>query len=77
MFSLKPHEYVKKRGGSTLKVRPYVRIKVGEDPPVFIQDGTYYFEDGNKIDTKDVSAEVKEVVAKLTDQAKKECGLIK
>ena len=78
-FTLKPHEYVKKRGGSALlKVNPYVRIRAGEDnTPIFIQGGVYYYEDGEKIDPKDVPDEVKAVVSKLSDKAKKDCGLIK
>jgi hypothetical protein len=77
-FTLKPHEYVKKRGGSFLKVNPYVRFRAGDDtPPIFIQGGNYYYEDGEKIEPKDVPESIKAQVNKLTDQAKKECGLIK
>ena len=78
-FTLKPHEYVKKRGGSALlKVNPYIRIRAGEDtPPIFIQGGVYYYEDGEKIDVKDLPDGIKDAVAKLSDKAKKDCGLIK
>jgi hypothetical protein len=78
-FTLKPHEYERRRGGSVVaKARPYIRLKSGEDsPPIFIQNGVYYYEDGTQIDKKDLPEWVEKEVSKISEKAKKECGLLK
>lgn len=72
MFDMKTH-HVKMRSGRPIvsQVTPHVRLKRGEDPPVFIQGGKFYSEDGAESHPDWLDEEV----AKLTTKTKIEVGL--
>lgn len=75
-FTLRPHEYrTDKRTGKHMLVRalPYIRLRNGDEPPVFIQEGTFYTESGDKIETP--PAWVHSQLENVTDRAKREVGL--
>lgn len=73
-FSLKTHE-VKTRAGRTISVRsrPYARLTNGDAPPVYVQEGTFYSEGGEKYDP--VPDWVPEALEKITSKVRVEVGL--
>lgn len=70
-FTLRPHE-VKTRGGQPILVRdrPYLRLRAGDDPPIFIQGGKFYYENGQEVsEVPDwVMEKLKEVQPKVREQ---------
>lgn len=52
-FSLKTHEFRRVSGSNTrvlTRIRPYIRVRNGEDPPLYIQEGRVYSESGQEVD---------------------------
>lgn len=75
-FDIRTH-IIQNRGGRQVltSVNPNVRLKHGDDPPVFIQGGRFYSEDGAEYDEATIPGWVEEEVRKLTPQVRKEVGL--
>jgi len=76
---LKTHFYVKEqRNGIPVqklaKVVPYIRIKSGNLPPVFVKNGGIYSEDGKPY--SDVPAAIWDEARKLTPKARLSVGLV-
>jgi hypothetical protein len=74
-LSLRPHEYrTDKRTGRNILTRmnPYVRLRNGDDPPVFLQGGKLYDEGGTEI--KKAPPWVVEHMKVMSDKAKREVG---
>lgn len=73
-LSLKPHVYKTKDGVPTLtRVEPYVRLSSGEGPPIFIQNGAFWTEGGERV--SDPPGWVEDAVDRLDDRTKEEVGL--
>lgn len=75
-FDMKTHN-VRTRGGKQVltQVNPHIRLKHGDDPPVFIQGGHFYSEDGSEFTKETLPGWVAEEVRKLTPAARKEAGM--
>ena len=82
-FTLSPHEHKQKAGDKfnagerhrSLQVRHYVRIQLEGSPPVFIQDGKYFWEGGEVIKPKDMPKGIQVEVDNMTEQARRDVGL--
>ena len=80
MLSLKPHEYRKQPDSSSAvltRLNPYIRLRQlgGDEPPIFIQGGLFFYEGGQEIPKAKLPAWVLEELKKLTPKARKEVGL--
>lgn len=75
-FDMKTHN-VKVRAGKQvlIRVNPHVRLSHAGYPPVFLQDGRAYAENGEEY--KPIPGWVKEEIAKLSDATKRETGFAK
>lgn len=73
-FTLRPHE-LKTRGGQTILVRdrPYLRLRQGEDPPIFVQGGKFYFENGQEVE--ELPDWVVEKLKQVNPEVRKQIGL--
>jgi hypothetical protein len=62
---------------SLVQCDPYIRLKQlgGDEPPIFIQHGQFYYEDSTVVDKAKLPEWAKEQVAVLTPAARKEVGL--
>lgn len=85
MLTLRVHDYQTRKGGQSAvltHLRPYVRLRVRleedvDEPPIFIQGGHYYTEDGKEIAKDKLPKWVEGEVAKLSAGCKKDIGLTK
>lgn len=73
------HDYEKGPGNTVVmkRINPAVRIRwsAGE-PPIFIQNGEFYAEGGQRVPRKDLPEGFWKEAARLSQEAKRECGLV-
>lgn len=62
-------------GMRLIRSNPYVRLRKGDDPPIFVQSGIAYWEDGKLVETMPEWFE--EEAKKTTARVQKETGLDK
>lgn len=76
-LNLQPHTFRKAKGGGQVLTRtvPYIRLRVGEEPPIFIQGGKFFYEGGSALAEKDIPKWVAGELKKISEQAKREVGL--
>ena len=76
-LNLNPHKFVNRNGQSELQsVDYYIRLSQGHQA-VFIQRGRFYSEGGPELTKDQLPDWLNADIAKLSPQAKKDCGLIK
>lgn len=80
-FSLtKVHEYVRVPGTQEvrlIKTRPYSRLRSGDTPPIFVQEGKFYSEAGDEYPREAVPAWVRGQLMIKNDQGLAEIGLMR
>lgn len=76
-LNLKPHVAKPNGMGQMVLIRsqPYARLKVGEDPPVFIQGGKYYGEGGPMLEDDELPPWLDDEIARMRPGARQEVGL--
>jgi len=76
-LNLKTHEVTvnKATGEATgVRVTPYIRLCEGDGPPIFLQNGGYFYEGGEEVPDKDVPDWLEELQGKCKPEALKACG---
>ena len=73
-FTLKPHEWQRTKKGTAVLVRsnPYIRLRQGDDAPIYAQGGKFYTDNGEVIEK--VPPWVFQQMKTLTSEVKKEAG---
>lgn len=75
-FTLQTEEYAMKKGRPVrIRNTPYVRLCLADNPPVFIQHGKFYYENGQELSESDLPEWVSNELAKLSHDARQEVGL--
>lgn len=73
----KVHDYTRVPGSTEVRLvgtHAAVSISANGCPPVFIQDGNFYYANGERV-SMPLPLELQAEVDKMTDAAKKECGI--
>lgn len=75
-LSLKTHDVtVNKQGEATgTRVTPYIRLCEGDGPPIFLQNGRYFYEGGEEVPSKDMPDWVEVMQDKCSPAVLKACG---
>lgn len=75
-FSLRTHITKMGRGETVVaRVTPYIRLRSGENPPIFVQGGAFYWEGGQRVKDADLPDWVEPELDKLTPEVRREAGL--
>jgi hypothetical protein len=75
-LNLKTHDVtVNKQGEATgIRVTPYIRLCEGDGPPVFLQNGGFFYEGGEEVPKGKVPDFVFDLMKKCDPEALKACG---
>jgi hypothetical protein len=74
---LKTHDVtVNKATGEAIgtRVTPYIRLCQGDGPPIFLQNGTYFYEGGEEVPKGDLPDWLEELQGKCSPEQLKACG---
>lgn len=75
-LDLKTHHVdVNKQGEAiSTRVTPYIRLMQGGGPPIFLQDGRFFYEGGKEVPDKDLPDWVEEQMESCSKEQLKACG---
>lgn len=76
-LNLRPHSLVKRKGVVVVgeQVSPYVCLRNGDEAPVYIQGGHFFWAGGEEVPQKDVPKWAIEAANGLTEETRREVGL--
>lgn len=77
-LNLQPQTFKTTKKGAVILTRsqPYIRLRSGEEAPIFIQSGKFWYEgQGDPIPEKEMPKWVAIELKKVSEEAKREVGL--